>query len=287
MRLRFTKMHGAGNDFIVFDAADERAVPNAAQLRSLADRHTGVGFDQALVLMPPRRAGTQVYYRIFNADGGEVEQCGNGARAVAELLRRTARAQSGDIAMDSPAGVIAARIVGEGDVAVDMGEPSFEPAALPFDAPAPSAAGPPFYAIEVDGRMVEIGAVSMGNPHAVLSVDDVDAAPVATLGPAIERHARFPRRVNVGFMQVIDPARIRLRVFERGVGETLACGTGACAAVAVGRKAGRLAERVAVRLPGGMLEVHWPGPGHRLWLQGPAAVAFEGQVEIPEVAAAS
>lgn len=288
MKLRFTKMHGAGNDFIVFAAADEQAIPSGPQLRALADRHTGVGFDQALVLMPPRRTGTQVYYRIFNADGGEVEQCGNGARAVAEWLRRMAQPQRhGEIAMDSPAGLVTARIVGDGIVAVDMGEPVFEPSALPFDAPAPSAAGVPFYVIEVDGRPVEIGAVSMGNPHAVLRVDDVETAPVARLGPAIERHASFPKRVNVGFMQIVARDRIYLRVFERGVGETLACGTGACAAVAVGRKAGRLAERVAVRLPGGMLEVHWPGPGERLWLQGPAAVAFEGEVEVPEVASTS
>jgi diaminopimelate epimerase len=287
MKLRFTKMHGAGNDFIVFDAADERAVPNAAQLRALADRHTGVGFDQALVLMPPRRAGTQVYYRIFNADGGEVEQCGNGARAVAELLRRTARARPGDIAMDSPAGPVAARIVGDGVIAVDMGEPRFEPAALPFDSPGPVAPGSPFHAIELDGQRFEVGAVSMGNPHAVLLVDDVSTAPVATLGAALERHPRFPRRVNVGFLQIVDDSHVRLRVFERGVGETQACGTGACAAVAVGRKAGRLAGSVSVTLPGGVLEVAWAGPGQHLWLQGPAVVAFEGEVEIPEVGSAS
>jgi diaminopimelate epimerase len=287
MKLRFTKMHGAGNDFIVFDAADERAVPNAAQLRALADRHTGVGFDQALVLMPPRRAGTHVYYRIFNADGGEVEQCGNGARAVAELLRRTARARAGDITMDSPAGLVAARIVADGIIAVDMGEPCFEPAKLPFESPGPVAPGSPFHAFELEGRRFELGAVSMGNPHAVLLVDDVATAPVATLGAALERHPRFPRRVNVGFLQIIDAAHVRLRVFERGVGETQACGTGACAAVAVGRKAGRLAGSVSVALPGGVLEVAWGGPGQHLWLQGPAVVAFEGEVEIPEVGSAS
>ena len=280
MKLRFTKMHGAGNDFIVFDAADERALPGPAQLRALADRHTGIGFDQALVLMPARRAGTQVYYRIFNADGGEVEQCGNGARAVAELLRRSRRASGRDIAMDSPAGPVAARIERPGLISVDMGEPDFTPAALPFDAPAAA----PSHVIDVDGEHVSIGAVSMGNPHAVLTVDDVATAPVARLGPALERHPRFPRRVNVGFMQVRDAAHIRLRVFERGVGETQACGTGACAAVAVGRKAGRLAEHVSVELPGGTLAVTWPGPGHHLWLQGPAAVAFEGEVDLPEVA---
>jgi diaminopimelate epimerase len=260
MKLRFTKMHGAGNDFIVFDAADERAVPGAAQLRALADRHTGIGFDQALVLMPPRRAGTQVYYRIFNADGGEVEQCGNGARAVAELLRRTARAQPGDIAMDSPAGPVAARIVAAGVIAVDMGEPRFDAAALPFVSSGPLAPGSPFHALDVDGQRVEVGAVSMGNPHAVLLVDDVATAPVATLGAAIERHSRFPRRVNVGFLQIVDAAHVKLRVFERGVGETQACGTGACAAVAVGRKAGRLAGRVSVHLPGGVLDIAWEGP---------------------------
>ncbi|MEZ5458362.1 MAG: diaminopimelate epimerase [Steroidobacteraceae bacterium] len=287
MKLRFTKMHGAGNDFIVFDAADERALPSPVQLRALANRHTGVGFDQALVLMPPRRAGTQVYYRIFNADGGEVEQCGNGARAVAELLRRTARAAAGEIAMDSPAGAVTARIVAPGVIAVDMGEPRFEPQALPFDSAGPVAPGSPFHPLDVDGQALEIGAVSMGNPHAVLLVDQLETAPVATLGALIERHPRFPRRVNVGFLQIVDRTQVNLRVFERGVGETLACGTGACAAVAVGRKAGRLAERVAVRLPGGLLEVAWPGPGQHLWLQGPAVVAFEGEVDIPEVGSAS
>ena len=274
--LQFTKMHGAGNDFIVFDAADERAIPSAAQLRALAHRHTGIGFDQAMVLMPARRAGTQVYYRIFNADGGEVEQCGNGARAVAELLHRTARAPSSEIEMDSPAGPVAARVVTDGVIAVDMGEPDFAPAALPFDAPAEA----PNYVLDVDGERVSIGAVSMRNPHAVLTVADVATAPVARLGAAIERHARFPRRVNVGFMQVLDDTHIRLRVFERGVGETQACGTGACAAVAVGRKAGRLAGDVAVALPGGTLRIRWEGDGAPVWMSGPAEVAFRGEVEL-------
>ena len=276
MRLHFTKMHGLGNDFIIFDAADERAIPDAAQLRALADRHTGVGFDQALVLTPPRRTGTQVFYRIYNADGGEVEQCGNGARCVAELLRRTGRARPGEIVMDSPAGLITARAMRDGIVSVDMGVPDFSPAALPLALPEAAA-----YRLDVAGHAVEFGAVSMGNPHAVLTVADVAAAPVAALGAALERHPAFPNRVNVGFMQIVDAAHIWLRVFERGVGETLACGTGACAAVAVGRKDGRLAANVTVQLPGGELEVRWAGPGEHLWLEGPAVVAFEGEVEVP------
>ncbi len=189
--------------------------------------------------------------------------------------------------MDSPAGPVAARIVAAGVIAVDMGEPRFDAAALPFVSSGPLAADSPFHALDVDGQRVEVGAVSMGNPHAVLLVDDVATAPVATLGAAIERHSRFPRRVNVGFLQIVDAARVKLRVFERGVGETQACGTGACAAVAVGRKAGRLAGRVSVHLPGGVLDVAWEGPGQHLWLQGPAAVAFEGEVDIPEVGSAS
>jgi diaminopimelate epimerase len=276
MQLEFTKMHGAGNDVIVFDAPRDGRLPTAEQWRALSDRHKGIGFDQAMVLEPPRRAGTQAYYRIFNADGGEVEQCGNGVRCVAAYLLRRGEAGNGEVVLDSPAGLIHARIHDESLVSVDMGTPNFDPKALPFEASAESHV----YPLAVAGTEVEIGAVSMGNPHAVLTVSSVASAPVDRLGPAIEKHPRFPRRVNVGFMEIVDRAHIRLRVFERGAGETLACGTGACAAVAVGRRHGRLDSTVEVALPGGTLEITWNGPGEHIWMKGPAAVSFTGRVEI-------
>ena len=284
--LAFTKMHGAGNDFIVFEeSALPCALPSRAQWRRLSDRHTGIGFDQALVLFRPRRPGTDVFYRIFNADGGEVEQCGNGARCVAEWLRLRGRAERGTLALDSPAGLVNARFERPGRVAVDMGAPRFDPADLPFVPSAPdarpSAIGDlPLYRLEVGGRQVEFAIASMGNPHAVLFVDDVADAPVAEIGEALQRHPAFPQSVNVGFLQMVDPGHAKLRVYERGVGETLACGTGACAAVAVGRKAGRLAGDVEVALPGGKLRIRWSGAGEPLWMTGPADVAFRGQVEL-------
>jgi diaminopimelate epimerase len=276
MRLDFTKMHGVGNDFVVFDAPSGQPVPTADQFRRLADRHTGIGFDQALVLEPARRPDTAVFYRIFNSDGAEVEQCGNGARCIAALLHRRGLAPAGAITMDSPAGLIYARILRGNVVSVDMGVPSFDPRTLPFDAPV--ASDP--YSLDVGGRAIAIGAVSMGNPHAVLEVESVEKAPVETLGPAIEAHGRFPRRVNAGFMEIVDTGHIRLRVYERGAGETLACGTGACAAVAVGRHRGRLDSEVSVRVRGGELRVNWDGPGEHIWLTGPAEIAFEGHVEV-------
>jgi diaminopimelate epimerase len=276
MRIDFTKMHGVGNDFVVLDALAGQPVLQAEQLRRLADRHTGIGFDQALVLEAPRRPDTAVFYRIFNSDGDEVEQCGNGARCIAALLYRRGRAPAGSVTMDSPAGLIRARIQGGNVVSVDMGVPDFDPRALPFDAPAQIDP----YPLEVAGQALEIGAVSMGNPHAVLEVESVDRAAVESLGPAIERHRRFPKRVNAGFMEIVDPAHIRLRVYERGAGETLACGTGACAAVAVGRHRGRLGSEVGVRVRGGELRVNWAGPGEHIWLTGPAEVSFEGHVEV-------
>jgi diaminopimelate epimerase len=276
MRIDFTKMHGLGNDFIVFEAATGAALPSPDQFRRMADRHTGIGFDQALVLEPPRKASTAVFYRIFNADGFEVEQCGNGARCIAALLHRLGKAGRGELTMDSPAGLIRGRILDEGLVSVDMGTPQFAPSALPFEASSEAHV----YVLDVAGTQVEIGAVSMGNPHAVLTVPSVDAAPVDRLGPSIETHPRFPKRVNVGFMEIIDRGRIRLRVHERGTGETLACGTGACAAVAVGRLHGRLDPEVQVQVRGGELRVNWPGPGELVWMTGPAAVSFEGHIEI-------
>ena len=278
MRIDFIKMHGAGNDFIVFDLPAGQAPLSAEQFRKLGDRRTGIGFDQALLLEKPRRPDTAVFYRIFNSDGFEVEQCGNGARCIAALLYRRGQTSAGAVTMDSPAGLIHARVQSDGLVSVDMGVPSFEPRSLPFDAPERADT----YSLDVNGRKVEIGAVSMGNPHAVLTVDSIDTAAVETLGPAIERHPRFPNRVNAGFAQVVDRSHIRLRVYERGVGETLACGTGACAAVAVLRSRGLLESSVAVSVPGGALRVDWEGTRgqDKIWLTGPAEVSFEGHVEV-------
>ncbi len=276
MRIDFTKMHGLGNDFLVFDAPRE-GLPSAVQLRRLAARHTGIGFDQALVLEPPRRPGTSVYYRIFNADGVEVEQSGNGARCVAALMHRRGRAPAGGtLLMDSPAGEVRARIGSPESISVELGVPSFDPRSLPFDAPREA----PLYSLEVAGTEVEIAAVSLRNPHAVLTVGSVETAPVERLGPAIETHRRFPKRVNVGFMEIVDRGNIRLRVYERGAGETLACGTGACAAVAVGRRRGLLDAEVRVRARGGELRVNWDAPGDPVWLTGPAEVSFEGHVDL-------
>jgi len=276
MRLAFTKMHGLGNDFIVFDAEHPESVPGAEALRRLADRRTGIGFDQALVLSPPRRPDTDVYYRIFNADGSEVEQCGNGARCIARLVATRAARQERPLTMDSPGGLVEARLRRDGLVSVAMGVPDFEPRSLPFEAEREMAS----YRIELPTGPVEFGAVSIGNPHAVIRVRSVRDAPVDSVGPAMENHARFPRRVNVGFLEIVAPDHVRLRVFERGVGETQACGTGACAAVAVGRRHGPLAEEVRVDLPGGRLIVQWPGPGESIWLTGPAETAFEGTVDV-------
>jgi diaminopimelate epimerase len=277
MRIDFTKMHGLGNDFIVFESPTAATALTPAQWRALADRHRGIGFDQALVVEPARRTDTAAFYRIFNADGLEVEQCGNGARCIADYLRLTGRAPNGRVLLDSPGGLIDAHVPGAGIVAVNMGVPDFAPAASCFD---PRGQSGPTYLLDVDGETVTGGVVSMGNPHLVLRVPDVATAEVSRLGPPLERHPRFARRVNVGFMQIVARDHIRLRVFERGVGETLACGTGACGAVAVGRRDALLDAGVRVSLPGGDLTVRWPGPGESLWLEGPAAVSFRGQIEI-------
>jgi diaminopimelate epimerase len=276
MRIDFVKMHGTGNDFMVFDAPTGAALPDPAIWRKLSNRHTGIGFDQALVLEPARRPGTQVFYRIFNADGLEVEQCGNGARCIAALIARRSGAGPGEIVMDSPGGLVRARIRDDGLVSVDMGIPNFDPRSLPFEASGEAY----IYPLQVGDTEIEIGAVSIGNPHAVIRVASVDAAPVDRLGPAVENHPRFPKRTNVEFMQVVDPGHIRLRVHERGTGETLACGTGSCAAVAVGRRHGVLESEVAVDVRGGRLIVTWPGVGEHIWLTGPTEKAFEGRVEI-------
>jgi diaminopimelate epimerase len=274
MRLEFLKMQGLGNDFLIFDAPPTGA-PGANRLRSLADRHTGVGFDQALMLEAPRDSRSRVFYRIFNADGSEVEQCGNGARCVAALMHSRHPELGRDLTLESPAGLVSARVQADGSISVDMGVPNFEPRSLPMDC-----AQSPSYTLEVHDECVPFGAVSMGNPHVVVRVDHVESAPIQRLGPAIESHPRFPRRTNVGFMQVMDRSWIRLRVHERGVGETLACGTGACAAVAIGRHDGLLDAEVRVELPGGTAMVSWAGAGQNLWLTGPATPVFSGSIDI-------
>lgn len=276
MRLSFTKMQGLGNDFIVFDAPNDAAIPSPPALRRLADRRTGIGFDQALVLMPPPAKGIDVYYRIFNADGSEVEQCGNGARCIASLVAQKLGASK--VQMDSPGGRVDATLHDDGLVSVDMGVPNFDPAALPFEASREAD----IYPLRVGERELQIGAVSMGNPHVVIQVPSVRDAAVDTLGPAVENHSRFAKRTNVGFMEVVSPTHIKLRVYERGVGETQACGTAACGAVAVGRRLGLLQEEVQIDAPGGRMSVRWPGPGQHLWLTGPAVSVFEGTVEVQE-----
>jgi diaminopimelate epimerase len=278
MRIEFSKMQGLGNDFLVFDAPPSGADAsiNPHTLRRLSDRHTGIGFDQALMLEPPRDPHNRVFYRVFNADGGEVEQCGNGARCVAALMYSRRPELGRDLRLESSGGTVRACVREDGSVSVDMGIPDFDPRALPMEASALA----PTYSLRVDDADVSFGAVSMGNPHVVLAVDEVNTAPVESLGPRIEHHRNFPRRTNVGFMQVVDRTRVRLRVHERGVGETRACGTGACAAVAVARSWGLLDAQVRVDLPGGTAAVGWTGPGQPVWLTGPATLVFTGSIDV-------
>ena len=276
MKLAFTKMHGLGNDFVVIDAVRQKVALDADRVRFLADRRFGIGCDQVLLVEPPRAAGSDFGYRIFNADGGEVEQCGNGARCVARFVRDRDLTDRDLIRIDTLAGTITLVLEADGQVTVDMGVPLLEPADIPFEADTRAE----LYDLEVDGAHVEIAAVSLGNPHAVLQVADVASAPVATLGPQIEAHTRFPRRVNAGFMEVVHRAHLRLRVYERGAGETLACGSGACAAVVAGRTRGLLDDRVAVDLPGGRLVISWPGPEQSVRMTGPATTVFEGQIDL-------
>ena len=275
-KLRFTKMHGLGNDFVVFDAVSQRVELDPERVRRIADRHFGVGCDQVLVVEPARLPDTLFHYRIYNANGGEVEQCGNGARCFARFVRDKGLTDRDAIDVGTATGRITLYLEPGGDVRVDMGRPRLEPAEVPFVAPIRAAT----YAVDVGDESVELSAVSMGNPHAVLLVDDVATAPVALLGPLLECHPRFPRRVNVGFMTVRAPDRIDLRVYERGSGETLACGTGACAAVVSGRLRGLLDPRVTVRLPGGELTVAWQGEGEPVWMIGPAVAVFEGSIDL-------
>ncbi|MCC5862127.1 MAG: diaminopimelate epimerase [Gammaproteobacteria bacterium] len=269
----FTKMHGLGNDFLVMTGTPEQ-LPTPARVRMLADRRTGVGFDQLMVVLPAPDADHDAAYRIFNADGSEAGQCGNGARCVARWVAE--RDGLSSLRLASPSGTVCAHVSAPGRVDIEMGVPDFSPAALPFLAGQRQAS----YRRDVAGQAVEFGAVSMGNPHAVIPVADVSAAAVGILGPALERHPDFPDRVNVGFMQVIGSTRLRLRVHERGVGETRACGTGACAAVAVGRQRGQLGAAVTVELPGGELEIRWQGEGETLWMSGEAVRVYEGRLNL-------
>lgn len=274
MRLSFTKMHGAGNDFAVIDATRAPFTLDEAARRRLGDRRFGIGFDQLLVI-EPATDDADFRYRIFNADGSEAEQCGNGARCVARFIRERGLSGASRLRLSTLGGVIETELLADGSVRVNMGVPRFAPKDIPFLADEESQT----YPIDVDGETFEIGAVSMGNPHAVLLVDDVDAAAVTTLGLRLERHERFPARVNVGFMQILDEHRIRLRVFERGAGETLACGTGACAAAVHGMLTGRLKQPVEVSLPGGTLVVSWNGHGEPVFLAGPAVTVYEGSIQ--------
>ncbi len=276
MSLAFTKMHGLGNDFVVIDAIHQTVQLNPEQVRLIAARRFGVGCDQLLLVEPSQTAGVDFRYRIFNADGGEVAQCGNGARCFARFVHDQGLTDKDRITVETHSGVITLCIETDGQVTVNMGAPRFAPAAIPFQTTTEAA----HYTLDIDGHTLGIGVVSMGNPHAVVRVDDIDAAPVAHLGPLIEFHSRFPQRVNAGFMQVLDRGHIRLRVFERGTGETLACGTGACAAVAIGRQQGLLDDKVDVGLAGGTLRITWAGDEQPVWMTGPATTVFEGTIEL-------
>ena len=276
MRLKFTKMHGLGNDFVVLDALTHPISLSAEQIRRIADRHFGVGCDQVLQVEPPRQPDTDFYYRIFNADGGEVEQCGNGARCFVRYVRDRGLTTKTEIRVGTLSGVIVPRLEDDGQVTVNMGVPQFEPARIPFFAERRALT----YQLDVGGTAIEISALSMGNPHAVQVVKDVDAAPVLTQGPAIEAHARFPQRVNAGYTQIIDRGRIKLRVYERGAGETLACGSGACAAVVAGIQRNLLDDSVVVATRGGDLGISWQGEGKPVLMTGPAVTVFSGEIEL-------
>ncbi|GAA0403278.1 diaminopimelate epimerase [Massilia aurea] len=283
MKLKFTKMHGAGNDFIVVDAINQQVDLSIDQWRRLADRRFGIGADQILVVERPTDAGVDFRYRIFNNDGGEVEQCGNGSRAFVRFVVDKGLTQARSIRVQTMSGIINPRLEDDGSVTVDMGAPRLVPADVPFDENGLAGmvqGDDTLWPLPVGDETVFVSVVSMGNPHAVQVVDDVDAAPVEETGPLIERHVRFPKRVNAGYLQVIDRHHIRLRVFERGAGETLACGTGACAAVVAGIRRGLLDSPVRVSARGGELSIAWAGPDQPVYLSGPAVSVFEGEVEI-------
>ena len=276
MILNFTKMHGAGNDFVVIDLISQHCKLRPRDFRRIADRRLGIGCDQVLLVEPPGSPDVDFRYRIFNADGGEVEQCGNGARCFARFVREKKLTAKRVISVETAAGIITLRVRDNHQVEVDMGAPEFEPARIPYRAGSAAE----YYTLSLPDQVMEIGALSMGNPHAVTRVEDVESVDIETIGRLIEAHPDFPQRVNAGFMQVVSPGEIRLRVFERGVGETLACGTGACAAAVYGMRRGWLQDSVTVQLPGGKLSISWAGPGEPVIMTGPTAVVFEGSIRI-------
>ena len=276
MLLRFTKMHGLGNDFMVLDLVSQHAHIQPKHAKQWGDRHTGIGFDQLLLVEPPQHPDVDFRYRIFNADGSEVEQCGNGARCFARFVLDKRLTVKKHIRVETKGGVIELNVRADGLITVDMGAPRLAPEQIPFQADAEALS----YAVEADGQSHELAAVSMGNPHAVLRVDDVDSAPVHALGAKLEHHPRFPQRVNVGFLQVVDRQRGRLRVWERGAGETQACGTGACAAAVAAIRQGWMDSPVQLELPGGKLHIEWAGPGQPVMMTGPAVRVYEGQVRL-------
>jgi len=276
MNIRFTKMQGLGNDFVVIDAINQSIELGVEELRFIADRRFGVGCDQVLLVESSTQPGVDFNYRIFNADGLEVEQCGNGARCFARYVRDNNLSKKSEISVATASGIIYLSLQEDGQVTVNMGTPVFDPARIPFLAEAEART----YPLEVNGEQLNISVISMGNPHAVLRVDNVGTAPVEPLGAQIEVHPRFPQRVNVGFMQVLDRQHIRLRVFERGSGETLACGTGACAAMVAGRQQGWLDDKVTVILPAGELQISWMGGGEPVMMTGPAVSVFEGELNL-------
>ena len=276
MNLKFTKMHGAGNDFVVLDGVRQKIELSPEQLRLLADRHFGVGCDQILLVEKSQHTGADFRYRIFNADGGEVEQCGNGARCFVRFVHDQKLTPKREIVVETKSGLISPRLEDDGRVTVNMGAPVFDAALIPFDGGQGTVSEP----LEVAGEMLGISVLSMGNPHAVQVVEDIERAPVAKLGPLIERHPRFPRRVNAGFMQVMDRQHIRLRVYERGSGETLSCGTGACAAAVAGIRRGLLDSPVSVATHGGMLSIVWDGEDAPVLMTGPVISVFEGEISL-------
>lgn len=276
MEYRFTKMHGLGNDFVLFDGVRASFALNPGLVRRIADRRLGIGCDQVLLIEKTQAPGADFRYRIFNADGGEVQQCGNGSRCVARYLRDEGLIEQNQVTVETAGGLIQMFLRDDAQVVVNMGVPIFAPDRIPFAAAAQAVT----YELDVDGQSVAISALSMGNPHAVMRVDDVAAAPVATWGPLISLHPRFPERVNAGFMQIVDTGHIRLRVYERGAGETPACGTGACAAVVAGRTRGFLDAEAVVDLPGGQLLIRWEGDGQPVWMTGPAVRVYEGTLSL-------
>lgn len=274
--MQFSKMHGLGNDFMVVDAVTQNVYFSPELIRRLSDRNRGVGFDQLLVVEPPYDPELDFHYRIFNADGSEVAQCGNGARCFARFVRIKGLTNKREIRVSTQTGRMILTVTEDEMVQVNMGEPVFDPQLVPFRAAKPEKT----YILRAEDHTIFCGVVSMGNPHCVLQVEDVATASVELLGPMLESHERFPERVNVGFMQVVDRETVKLRVYERGAGETQACGSGACAAVAVGIQQGLLAEDVLVELPGGNLEILWKGPGHPLYMTGPATHVYDGFIHL-------